>query len=335
MAKMLSAFAKGSAGIESAEVREVDIPEPGEGEALIRLKAATLNYRDLAFITGILPASMVKQPEYVPFSCGLGEVVALGSGVTEVAEGDRVTPLFSIGWLEGRDASMEMLGGPADGVARQYAVFPAHSLVTIPDMMGDMEAATLPCAGLTAWSAVTQYYRVGPGDWVLTHGTGGVSLAAMQFAKALGANVAITSSSDAKLNRARSMGADVTVNYRTSPDWEAEVRDAIGGDNVAVVVDVVGKEQFKQNAALLRDDGLIAAIGMLGDGFSWDIDVGNVKLCPISVGNREEHREMVAFMEEHTIRPAVDVVYNLHRIQDAYRHLQSGEFFGKVAVNLL
>jgi len=131
------------------------------------------------------------------------------------------------------------------------------------------------------------------------------------------------------------MGADVTVNYRSSPDWEAEVRDAIGGDNVAVVVDVVGKEQFKQNAALLRDDGLIAAIGMLGDGFSWDIDVGNVKLCPISVGNREEHREMVAFMEEHTIRPAVDVVYDLHRIQDAYRHLQSGEFFGKVAVNLL
>jgi NADPH:quinone reductase-like Zn-dependent oxidoreductase len=230
---------------------------------------------------------------------------------------------------------MEMLGGSVDGVARQYATLPAESLCHVPDEMGDLDAATLTCAALTSWSALTAFRPLQPGDWVLAHGTGGVSIAALQFAKAMGGNVIITSSSDAKLNRARSLGADVTINYRTTPDWDAAIRKAIGGNKVANVIDTVGEVQFDQNASLLVDSGQLSAIGMLGSDFSWTRQSPGVNIAPIAVGNREQHEAMTAFMVQHIIRPVVDVVYDLDRIQDAYRCLEAGKFFGKVGVNLL
>jgi NADPH:quinone reductase-like Zn-dependent oxidoreductase len=331
---MKSVRARDGAGVEAIAIGEEATPTPGPGEALVRLNAATLNYRDLLFTEGRLPG-MAKQPDYVPLSCAAGEVVEVGEGVDRVKPGDRVTPIFSLGWLSGPMPSMDMLGGPVDGVARQYAAFPAESLVKNPDQLGDLEAATLSCAGLTAWSALTQHRSLKPGEWVLCPGTGGVSIAALQFAKAMGGKVVITSSSDAKLARARSLGADVTINYRTSPDWHAEVREAVGGNNIAIVVDVVGKAELDQNVALLKDDGLIAAIGMLGADFSWGAGQQMPpKVGRISVGNREQHEAMLAFMVEHGIRPVVDVVYDLDRLQDAYRTLKDGKFFGKVGVNL-
>lgn len=331
---MLQAVAKGGAGIDAIEMRDVPVPTPAPGEALVRLKAATLNYRDWLFITGAL-TGLTKEPDYVPLSCGAGEVVAVGDGVTRVKPGDRVNPIFSQVWLTGRMPSMAMLGGMADGTARQYAAFDAEGLVLLPDMLGDLEAATLPCAGLTAWNALFQYRPIRPGEWVYCPGTGGVSLAAMQFAKAAGAHVVITSSSDAKLARAKAMGADVTVNYRTAPDLGAAIRAALGGGGVDVVVDVVGRDQLDLNLSLLNPGGLVSTIGMLAAHFSWGGgQFDDPRLGRISVGNREEHEAMLAFIARHGIRPVVDVVYDLTRIQDAYRRLESGTFFGKVGLSL-
>lgn len=332
MAKVAKAYE--GKGIDAVGVFDEQVPEPGPGEALVRLHAATLNFRDLIVVKGLIPG-LGKQPDVVPFSCGAGEVVSVGSGVSRVKAGDRVVPIFALSWLSGPQPTMDMLGGPVDGVARQYAVFPAEGLTLTPDELGDLEAATLACAALTSWSALTQYRQLRPGEWILAHGTGGVSIAALQFAKAMGANVVITSSSDAKLDRARSLGADVTINYRTTSDWADAIREAVGGDKITNVIDTVGAVQFEDNASLLVDGGQLSAIGMLGSDFSWTKQDSNVNMIPISVGNREQHEAMTAFIVEHRIKPVVDVVYDLDRIHDAYRHLESGKFFGKVGVNLL
>ena len=320
-------------GIDAITVKEVAVGEPGPGEALVRLHATTFNFRDLIMAKGLIPG-IAREPGLVPMSCGAGEVVSIGSGVTRVKPGDRVTPIFTLGFINGPQTSYDMLGGTADGVARQYAVFPAESLVHNPDELGDLDAATLSCAGLTSWSALTAFRPTEPGEWVLAHGTGGVSIAALQIAKAMGCNVAITSSSDAKLNRAKSLGADLTVNYKSTPNWADAIRKAIGGNRIANVIDTVGAVQFDDNASLLVDGGQISAIGMLGSDFSWTRENPAVKLAPISVGCRDQHEAMLAFMVSHAIRPVVDVVYDLDRIQDAYRHVESGKFFGKVALNL-
>ncbi|MFT4027143.1 MAG: NAD(P)-dependent alcohol dehydrogenase [Novosphingobium sp.] len=328
---MKTAILQSSQGIETIRIVEQDVPSPGPGEALVRLTAATLNFRDLIMAKGLIPG-IAKAPELIPLSCASGVVEAVGAGVERVKVGERVMPTFTLGWIDGPQESMEMLGGSVDGVARQYAVFPNHSLVHLPDELGDFDGATLACAGLTSWSALTGFRPTRPGDWILAHGTGGVSIAALQFAKAMGANVAITSSSDAKLNRARALGADVTVNYRTTPDWAAAVREAIGGNLVANVIDTVGVVQFADNTALLAEDGQLSAIGMLGSDFSWTQQDG--RIAPIAVGSRTGLETMTRFIVENGIRPVVDVVYDLDRLQDAYRALESNACFGKVGVNL-
>ena len=321
-------------GIETLKIVDSPIPEPAAGEALVRLHAATLNFRDIIMAKGLIPG-IAKEPDLVPLSCGAGEVVSVAEGVTRVKPGDRVTPIFTLGWISGEQTSYDMLGGSVDGVARQYATFPAESLCHIPDELSDLEAATLTCAALTSWSALTGFRPTKPGEWILAHGTGGVSIAALQFAKAMGVNVAITSSSDAKLARARSYGADVTVNYKSTPNWADAIREAVGDRKIANVIDTVGAVQFDDNASLLAKDGQLSAIGMLGSDFSWTKQDPNVNLAPIAVGNRDQHEAMTAFIVEHDIKPVVDVIYDLERIQDAYRHLESGKFFGKVGINLL
>jgi NADPH:quinone reductase-like Zn-dependent oxidoreductase len=321
-------------GIDTISIESEAVPRPGPGEALVRLHAATLNYRDIIMAKGLIPGT-AKEPELVPLSCAAGVVEAVGEGVTRVKAGDRVSPIFNLKWLSGEQTEYEMLGGNVDGVARQAAVFPAEGLVLNPDELGDLEAATLACAGLTAWSALTAFRPTQPGDWVLAHGTGGVSLAALQFAHAMGAKVAITSSSDAKLARARLLGADVTVNYKITPDWASAVRDAIGGQQVANVIDTIGAVQFDDNASLLKPGGQLSAIGMLGSDFSWTRQNPDVNLAPIAVGSREQHEAMLAFIVQHQIKPVVDVVFDLDRLEEAYRTMESHAFFGKVGINLL
>lgn len=335
MPTMLTAIARGGAGIAGIALRQNPVPQARAGEALIRLTAATLNFRDLIIAKGMMDG-LSKEPDYVPLSCGTGQVVAVGDGVTRVAVGDRVNPIFALGWTTGRQPTMDMLGGRADGVARQFATFPADSLCHVPDALGDMEAATMTCAGLTAWNALFQPRPLQAGEWILCQGTGGVSIAALQFAKAVGAHVVITSSSDAKLARAAALGADVMINYRRAPDWARAVRDALEGRGVDIVVDVVGASQVEIAASLLNPGGVIAAIGMLGSEFSWGFtDVGGHPVARISVGNRAEHEAMLAFCALHAIRPVIDSVYDLSRLPDALHHLESGQFFGKIGINLL
>jgi NADPH:quinone reductase-like Zn-dependent oxidoreductase len=327
---MKAAYARSGAGIDGITMRETPRPEVGAGQALVRLKAATLNFRDLLILKGVYPA----EPTYVPVSDAVGEVVSIGAGVTRVKAGDRVSPLFAQGWLTGPVPTMTMLGGPVDGIAREYGAFDAESLCKIPDEIGDLEAAALPCAGLTAWSAVFGPAPLKPGQWVLVQGTGGVSLSALQWAKAAGAHVIATSSSDAKLKRARSLGADITINYKTNPDWPAAARAARGGQGVDLVVDVVGAAETADCARALNDGGIIAAVGQLEGPPSWGQEVGK-PVIPIAVGNREQHEAMLAFSAKHGVRPVIDTVYDLDRLPQALQHLESGKFFGKIAINLL
>lgn len=330
---MKTAILQTGQGIDAIRIVERPIPRPGPGEALVRLTAATLNFRDIIMAKGLIPG-IAKEPELIPLSCAAGVVEAVGDGVDRVAPGSRVTPTFTLGWIDGPQVSLDMLGGSVDGVARQFAVFPAHSLVSLPDELGDLDGATLACAGVTAWSALTQYRPTAPGDWILAHGTGGVAIAALQFAKAMGARVAITSSSDAKLARARSLGADLTINYRTTPNWAEAIRGDLGGNRVANVIDTVGAVQFESNASLLTEDGQISGIGMLGSDFSWTRPDAAAVLKPIAVGNRTQHEAMVRFMVSHGIRPVMDAVYDLDRLVEAYKVLESGAFFGKIGINL-
>ena len=325
------ALAEGGAGIDAIRITEQEVPEPGPGEALVRLTAATLNYRDWLFLTGGLK-SMTKTPHYVPLSCATGEIVSVGSGVAGLKAGNRVNPTFHQG--KAADSPMPfMLGGNADGVARQWAVFPAEYLCAVPDELGDLEAATLACAGLTAWTALFDKRPLRAGETILVQGTGGVSLAAVQWAKAAGANVVVTSSSNAKLNRAKALGADHGINYHDTPDWAGAARSALGGRGVDIVVDVAGASQLDASASLLNDGGIVAAVGNLDGDFSWNAKTDK-PLVPISVGSPAQHAEMLAFAAHHRIRPVVDMVYDLERIADALHRLESGRFFGKIGIGL-
>ncbi|MFC0204985.1 zinc-dependent alcohol dehydrogenase family protein [Novosphingobium soli] len=332
---MKQATIESGKGIGTIAIADAAVPQPAPGEALVRIRAATLNFRDLIVAKGLIPG-LGKEPRVVPLSCCVAEVVELGEGSGRVAVGDRVVPIFAPYWLSGPTPDARMLGGPIDGVARQYAVFPVEGLCAVPDSLGDLDGATLACAGLTAWSALTAFRPTSPGDWVLCHGTGGVSVAALQLAKAMGAQVAITSSSAAKLARAAALGADLCIDTRATPDWASALETALGPRPIANVIDTVGAVQFEDNARLLGAEGQISAIGMLGSEFSWTrVGTSAVAIAPIGVGNRDQHEAMTAFVAAHAIRPVVDVVFDLARLQDAYRHLESGAFFGKVGINLL
>lgn len=331
---MKQATIRSGQGVDTIAIEAAEIPQPGPGEVLVRITAATLNYRDLIVAKGLIPG-FGKQPFVVPLSCSAAVVEMVGDGVTRVAAGDRVMPIFAPYWITGNEPDPRMLGGPIDGVARQYAVFDAESLTPLPDELSDLEGATLPCAGLTAWSALTAFRPTQPGEWILAHGTGGVSIAALQLAKAMGAKVAITSSSNAKLARAASLGADLCINYKEQPNWAAAIRTELGGSAIANVIDTVGAVQFDDNSGLLQQGGQLSAIGMLGSDFSWTRADAPVRVAPIGVGNRGQHEAMVDFIVRHRIKPVIDVVYDLDRLADAYRHLESGRFFGKVGISLL
>ncbi|MEO7656679.1 MAG: NAD(P)-dependent alcohol dehydrogenase [Sphingomicrobium sp.] len=321
----------GGAGIAAIKPREAPMPQPKPGEVLLRMTAATLNHRDLLFAQGKLPG-LTKEPDYVPLSCATGEVAALGEGVQRVTLGDRVSPTFYQGAAASDQAgSAAMLGGSADGVATGWGTFPADSVVRVPNELSDLEAATLPCAGLTAWRALFGPRPLQAGETVVLQGTGGVSVAALQLAKAAGARVLITSSSDAKLRRAKALGADICINYRQSPDWADAALQQLGGANVDIVVDVAGASQARASASLLNTGGIIAAVGMLDGNFSWGEDVGK-PIARITVGSRDEHEALLAFAAAHGIRPIVDDVYTFDELQKAFRHLESGNFFGKIGI---
>ncbi|MEX1346372.1 MAG: NAD(P)-dependent alcohol dehydrogenase [Desulfobacterales bacterium] len=313
-------------------------PEPGPGQLLLKMKAASLNYRDLVVpqrgygkLTGTLPL--------IPISDGIGEVVAIGEGVGRVAVGDRVCPLMIQSWISGPPTMERLtstLGGPLDGVMTEYMVLSEQGVVKTSEHLSDEEAAALPCAALTAWSAIVTDGQVKAGDRVLVQGTGGVSLFALQFAKLLGAHVIVTSSSDDKLQRAVRLGADEGLNYVSTPEWGKEVRRMAGADGVDLIVEVGGQKTLPQSLRAIRAGGTINLIGVLS-GLNMDVSLGlivirKVRLQGITVGNRDGMEAMMRAISQHAIKPVIDRTFAFEELREALDYLARGVHFGKVCI---
>ncbi len=328
---------KGSASPEGLRQSERPEPKPGEREVLIRVRATSLNYRDHLIVIGQYMGGAVDR-DTIPLSDGAGEVVAAGSRVTRFKVGDRVAGTFFQTWFDGPRTKMSpALGVPLDGMLAEYVALDEEGVVAIPPGLSFEEAATLPCAGVTAWSALTGPGKcVKPGDTVLCLGTGGVSTHAMQFAKAAGANVIITSSSDAKLARALGLGAAHGINYRSAPDWDREVHKLTGGRGADIVVEVGGIGTLGRSYNAIGFGGKIALIGFLGGPtgehapFGLMMKGGNLQ--GIGVGSTAMFEEMNRAIEVNRIQPIVDKVFPFEEAPEAFRQLGAGDFFGKLVI---
>lgn len=324
-------------GFENLAIVDRPDPVPGPGQVVLRIRAASLNYRDLLIAKGLY------NPKFplprVLGSDGAGEIVAVGSGVARWKPGDRAIGCFFPNWPDGpiSDAATRgALGGDRDGVLAERVLLEENGLVALPKGLSFEEAATLPCAALTAWNALTQA-GCGPGKTVLVQGTGGVSLFALQFARALGAKVFVSSGSDEKLARAIQAGADAGANYKTTPDWDKWVRQQTGGTGVDIVVEVGGAGTLERSAKAARTGGFIALIGVLaglGTFNPMNLLMKAITLHGIFVGSRAMFEEMNRFLAVKGIRPTIDRIFPFSQTVDAFKHLESGSHFGKVVVTV-
>lgn len=321
--------------IDGMELAELPEPMPGPGQVAVKMKAASLNFRDLITVQG---KGGVSRLPLIPFSDGAGEVAAIGEGVTRVAVGDRVCPMFFQSWIDGKVSAASRryaLGGTRSGVLQEVMVLDAEGVSRVPSHLSFREAATLPCAGLTAWRALFEVANVKPGDTVLVQGTGGVSIFALQFAKLAGASVIVTSSSDDKLERARALGADHTINYRSVPEWGKAAAVWTGG-GVDHIVEVGGKDTFSQSLEAARVGGTILVIGIL-TGVSQQIAISslfakNLHVIGLSVGSRRMFEGMTAAIERNGMKPVIDCVFSFEAVPDAMRLMQQGGHFGKIVI---
>jgi NADPH:quinone reductase-like Zn-dependent oxidoreductase len=312
-------------------------PTAGPGQVVVRIRATSLNYRDLMILRGRYPRGNTSS--VVPLSDGAGEVVDVGPGVDRFAIGDRVAGAFMQSWTAGRlepHHGSSALGGAIDGTLAERVAFADSGLVRIPNHLSFEQAATLPCAAVTAWNALFEAATTRPGETVLVLGTGGVSIAALQLARAAGARVIATSSSDAKLARVRELGAAATINYKTTPSWGEEAVRLTGGVGVDHVIDVGGAGTFAQSLAAVRLGGTISYIGVL-TGRTTELDIGQVlmksaRVHGIFVGSRAMFEAMNAAITEHQIQPVVDRVFPFAQAAEAYRYLESGAHLGKVVI---
>lgn len=331
-------------GIASLALVNRELPAPGPGLALVRTRAAALNHRDLMIAESRY--GRAKPADRVPLGDGAGVVVALGpatSAPAPVAVGDRVTAAHFVRWLDGAfrpDVFEQDLGNSADGWASEHVLLPAAALVRIPDAVGDAEAAALGAAGITAWTVIEALGRTRPGDVVLTLGTGGVAILALQIAKMFGARVAITSSSDEKLAVARRLGADVVVNYLTTPDWAERVLAETGGRGADVVVETVGLGTLDQSAACCAPNARIGLLGGLagppegGAAKPWGALIGkNLTIKGITSGSRAQLDELLRAAAANGLRPHVDRSFPFAELPAAYRYLADGAHVGKVLVS--
>ena len=317
----------------------LDQPDPsaGPGQVLVKVRAASLNYRDLLIARGQYNPRL-SFPRVLG-SDAAGEVLAVGGGVTRWQPGDRVAGCFFQNWADGpitEAAARSSRGSDTDGVLSELVVFEEAGVVAIPTGLSFEEAATLPCAAVTAWNALTSG-GCGPGTTVLLQGTGGVSIFALQFARAMGARVLITSGHDDKLARALSMGAEAGVNYRTNPDWDKWTRQQTGGAGVDLVVEVGGAGTLERSAKAARFGGFIALIGVLAGGAAFNpvqVLMKAIRLHGIFVGSRAMFEAMNAAIAANGIRPVIDRVFPFDQAADAFRHLESGSHFGKVVIGM-
>lgn len=330
---------KGSTDMSSLKLIDCDEPAPGAGQVLIRMHATSLNYRDHAVVTGQYFGGILKR-DTVPLSDGAGEVVAVGEGVARIKVGDRVAGNFFQGWVDGVPdrTALNALGSPADGVLAEYVLLDEKGVVRIPEHLSWEEAATLPCAGLTAWNALVVSGRVRPGHDVLMLGTGGVSIFALQFAKLHGARAIITSSDDKKLEKARKLGADVTINYKKAPEWHEEVLKLTGGRGVDHIVEVGGAGTLAKSFQAIGYRGQISLIGVLsgreGDTNPHALMLKNACLKGIFVGSRLMFEQMNEAMSINDVHPVVDKVFPFDKAAEAYAYQLAGKHVGKVVIKV-
>ncbi|MFA5523777.1 MAG: NAD(P)-dependent alcohol dehydrogenase [Tissierellales bacterium] len=314
---------------------EVDSPEPAADEILVRIKASSLNFHDFLVARGLIPVAEGR----VLMSDGVGEVVQVGCDVEEFQPGQRVMGTFFPDWLDGppsAERTARMRGDQVDGFASEYVALPASSFTLAPSHLSDIEAATLPCAALTAWRALFVEGQIKPGDTVLTQGTGGVSIFALQFAKMVGATVIATSSSEQKLDRLRQLGADYTINYRENPDWGTTVRELTGGIGVDHIIEVVAGD-LTNTIQALRAGGNIYMIGALSlapiqfrpEAFI----LQNMHILGLTVGSRRHQQEMVRAIEANGLKPVIDQCFSFEEASQAFMHQESNAHFGKICLS--
>lgn len=326
-------------GPDAIKVVELPDPKPGPGHVLVRMKAVSLNYRDLLMINGMYGRAPSASDVITPFSDGCGVVEAVGEGVTRFKPGDRVATLFFQGWISGPptlEKVVTALGFPIPGAGAELQTFSEHGLSKVPDFLTDHQVATLPCAALTAWRGLFVDARLEPGDTVVLQGTGGVSIFGLQFAHAAGYRTLITSSSDEKLERAKALGADHVVNYRTTPGWSGPVRAATQGRGADFIMEVGGGGTIQESMKAIKIGGHIAIIGVVagaGDPFNPAALIGNsAKLQGLSVGSRDMFEAMGRMIDLRKISPVVDKVFPFTEAKAAFAAMAAGEHFGKIVL---
>ncbi len=325
-------------GIANLKMVDRPDPEPSPGQVLLGMKAWSLNYRDL-LVAGGRYNPKLKFP-MVPLSDGVGEVLAVGDGVTRVKTGDRVAGIFMQSWIVGpfQDSfAKSAMGGAIDGVLAEKVVLPAEGVTPIPQHLSYEEAATLPCAGVTAWNSVVETGEVKSSDTILVLGSGGVSVFALQFARLNGARVIATSGSDQKAERLKELGASDVVNYRTVADWDKKVRELTGGKGVDHVVEVGGAGTFQKSLLVTRGGGRVSVIGNLG-GLTTDINVAFIlhkwlTVQGIFVGSRKAFENMNTAISESKLKPVIDRVFGFGEVSEAMKYMESGAHFGKVVIS--
>ena len=314
-----------------------DPGQPGPGQIRVKLAASSLNYHDFAVVTGMIPAAAGR----IPMSDGAGTVEAVGAGVTQVKSGDLVVSTFFPDWIDGSPPATAFRGVPGDGIdgyAVEAVVASELAFTRVPKGYSVAEAAPLTCAGLTAWRALFVDNAVQPGSTVLIQGSGGVSVFALQFAKAAGAHVIATSSSDAKLERLKSLGADQLINYKEVPAWGAKVLELTGGAGVDCVVEIGGAGTLDQSMMATRVGGHVALIGVLA-GFAGPVQTAllmakNLRVQGLTVGSRAQQLAMVAGIEANGIKPVISDHFPLERLADAFRHQAANAHFGKIVMDI-
>lgn len=333
---MKSYFANLGAGIDGLRLEERDIPAPGPFELLVRVKATSLNFRELSILRGRYPLPI--KPNLVPVSDGAGEVVAAGSGATRAKPGERIMAAIFPRWIDGpfaREYSAQ-LGGSMDGMLAQYAVIPEDAAAPVPPHLSFEEAATFPCAALTAWNALVGGAPLLPGQTVLTLGSGGVSLFALQFARLFGARVIATTSSDDKRDRLKALGAEEVLNYRTNPDWHLAVREWTGGRGVDQVIEVGGAGTLEKSLKAAAFSAQVNLVGWLASDVS-SVDMGAiaatvVTMRRIAVGSRAQLMAMLRAVSASRLKPLIDRVFAFDDAVAAFRYYESGKSFGKVVI---
>ena len=319
-------------------LRDDAIPRPGSGQVVVRMRAASLNYRDLLAALGQLPG---VKAGLIPLSDGAGEVAAVGEGVYRVKVGDRVVPCFNQSWISGRpepEFMRAMLGGNVDGVLAEYVLLDQQGLEKLPDSLSFHEAATLPCAAVTAWSALHCGLPLLAGQTVLVQGSGGVSIFALQLAKAFGCRVIATTSSERKAERLRELGADAVVNYAKTPEWGAAVRELTGGRGVERIVEVGGPGTLEQSIACCGFNAQIALVGFVG-GLGAQINPrllmrSGLSTHSIAVGSRTDLANLLVAIETMKLGPVIDRVFAFTEAVQAFRYLEGRGHFGKIVVDI-